>query len=53
MKKYGWIYQAELVADFERVTLDEVMAFPLRRFLNDLIYITNKNIFLNEQLKFS
>jgi hypothetical protein len=36
---YGWIYQATIVAEHERIELDKVYDLPVVQFLNDLAYI--------------
>lgn len=42
MQHYGWIYQAELVADFERISLEEAYEIKTINFLNDLVYLKAK-----------
>lgn len=39
---FGWVYNASQVAEFERVTLDEVYDLPVVQFLNDLSYLKQK-----------
>jgi hypothetical protein len=41
-KRYGWIYSASLVAEYERITLDQAFALPIRRALNNLAYLKAK-----------
>lgn len=50
-KRYGWIYSAEQVAAYERITLDEAYALSIRRALNDLAYLKAKGKYEAEQLK--
>jgi hypothetical protein len=40
---YGWIYSATVVADHERITLDQAFELPVLQFLNGLAYIKMKN----------
>jgi hypothetical protein len=51
MRNYGWIYQATLVAEHEKIKLAKVYELPTIQFLNDLSYIKAKNEFDTEQLK--
>jgi hypothetical protein len=51
MRDFGWIYQASLVAEFERITMEEVYDIPTLQFLNDLSYLKAKNEYEAEQLK--
>ncbi len=41
-KYYGWIYSATLVADHEKITLEEAFKLPIRQALNDLSYLKAK-----------
>jgi hypothetical protein len=50
-KRYGWIYSASQVADYERITLDQAFALPIRRALNDLAYLKAKSKFEAELIK--
>ena len=43
MRYYGWIYQAALVAEFERIPLEAVYDLPTLQFLNDLAYLKSKS----------
>jgi hypothetical protein len=51
MRKYGWIYQATLIADHERIKLDEVYDLPTMQCLNDLSYLKSKQSYESEELK--
>ena len=51
MRKYGWIYQATIIADHERIKLEEVYELPTIQALNDLSYIKSKQAHDNEQMK--
>jgi hypothetical protein len=51
MQYYGWIYQTELVATFERITLEEAYELPALQFLNDLAYLKSKSEYEAEELK--
>jgi hypothetical protein len=50
-KRYGWIYSASMVAEYERITLDDAFALPIRRALNDLAYLKAKSKYESELLK--
>lgn len=50
-KRYGWIYSASQVAEYERITNDEAFALPVRQALNDLIYIKAKAKYEADQLR--
>ena len=43
MQTYGWIYQASLIADHERIKIEEVYELKTIQALNDLSYIKSKN----------
>lgn len=49
-KTYGWIFNAESVADLERIELDRVYELPTLQFLNDLAYLKAKAAMEKEQL---
>jgi len=51
MQYYGWIYQTELVAAFERITLESTYELPTIQFLNDLAYLKSKGEYEAEELK--
>lgn len=50
-KRYGWIYSASRVAEYERITLDQAMGLPIRQALNDLAYLKAKASYEAEQFK--
>lgn len=50
-RRYGWIYSASQVAEYERITLDEAFALPIRRAFNDLAFLKAKAKYDSEQLK--
>lgn len=50
-KRYGWIYSASQVAEYERITLDDAFALPIRQALNDLTYLKAKGKYEAEQLR--
>lgn len=50
-KRYGWIYAASQVAEYERITLDATFALPIRRAFNDLAFLKAKVKYDAEQLK--
>lgn len=41
-KRYGWQYSAEVVAAYERISVDECYRLPARQVLNDLVYLKAK-----------
>jgi hypothetical protein len=51
MRDFGWIYQASLVAEFERISMEAVYDLPTIQFLNDLSYLKAKSEYDAEQLK--
>jgi hypothetical protein len=51
MRYYGWIYQTELVAALEKVTLEQTYEIPTLQYLNDLAYLKAKGEYEAEQLK--
>jgi len=40
--RYGWIFSAEMVAAYERISIDETYKLPVKVALNDLMYIKAK-----------
>jgi hypothetical protein len=48
MEYYGWQYNAGLVAERERITLDEAYKLPYLQFLNDLAYVKSYNAHMRE-----
>jgi len=40
--RYGWIYSAEAVAMYERISVEQAYKLPIRRALNDLVYLKQK-----------
>lgn len=50
-KRYGWIYSASQVAEYERITMDKVFALPVRQALNDLAYLKAKAKYEMEQIR--
>jgi hypothetical protein len=51
MSIYGWIYQATLIADHEKIKLEEVYNLPTLQALNNLAYLKSKNAYDSEQMK--
>jgi hypothetical protein len=51
MQRYGWIYQATIIADHERIKLSEVYELPTIQALNNLSYLKAKNAFDTDQMK--
>lgn len=51
MRRYGWIYQATLIAEHEKIKLDEVYNLPTIQALNDLAYLKSKTAHDREQIK--
>jgi hypothetical protein len=50
-KRYGWIYSASRIAEYERITLDEAFRLPIRQALNGLMYLKEKDKYEAEQQK--
>lgn len=50
-KRYGWIYSASQVAEYERITLEQAFALPVRQAFNDLMYLKEKVKYEVEQIK--
>lgn len=50
-KKYGWIYAASQVAEYERITLEQTYALPVRQAFHDLSFLKAKGKYELEQLK--
>lgn len=51
MRRYGWIYQATLIAEHEKIKLDDVYNLPTIQALNDLAYLKSKTAHDREQIK--
>lgn len=51
MRQYGWIYQASLIRDFEKIRLEEVYQLPTINALNDLSYLKSKANYDSIQMK--
>ena len=41
-KYYGWIFATEKVAELERITLEQAYDLSTLQYLNDLVYINEK-----------
>ena len=50
-KRYGWIYAASQIAEYERIALDQAFNLPVRQAFNDLAYLKAKAKYEAEQLK--
>jgi len=50
-KHYGWIYSSTLVADFERITLDQAFELPIYQYLNGLAYCKMKEKLERKQME--
>jgi hypothetical protein len=50
-KRYGWIYAAEKVAEYERISVEQTLDLPIRQALNDLAYLKAKGKYESELLK--
>lgn len=46
--RFGWIYNAKQVADFENITLDDCYKKDVVSFLNYLVYLKNYNIHIEK-----
>ena len=42
MELFGWLYNAEQVAEYERIKLNDVFEMPVIQFLNGLSYLKSK-----------
>jgi len=51
MRLYGWIYQVDIVSEFEKISLSEVYDMPVIQFLNDLSYLKAKQHYEKQQIK--
>jgi hypothetical protein len=51
MQRFGWIYQATIIAEHERIKLSEVYELPTIQALNDLSYLKSKTAHDREQIK--
>jgi hypothetical protein len=40
--RYGWIYACEAVAIYEKISIEETYNLPVKRALNDLVYLKAK-----------
>lgn len=50
-KRYGWVYSASQVAEYQRIKLDEAFELPVRQALNALAYLKAKAKYEAEMLK--
>lgn len=50
-KRYGWIYSATVLADYEKITLEQAYKLPIRQALNDLMYLKEKAAYDEQLLK--
>ena len=51
MRDFGWIYQTELVAKYERIKVSDAYELSTINYLNDLSYLKAKSEYESEQLK--
>jgi hypothetical protein len=51
MQRFGWIYQASIVAEHEKIKLEDVYNLMTIQFLNDLSYLKAKAEHDKAQLK--
>ena len=51
MLRFGWIYQAAIIAEHERIKLEEVYNLPTIQCLNALSYLKAKNAFEVNEIK--
>jgi hypothetical protein len=40
--RYGWLYSAEVVAAYERISVEQAYKLPVKQALNDLVYLKAK-----------
>lgn len=45
-KRYGWIYSAEYVSEYNNIPIEEAYALPIKKALNDLVYLKAKQKYL-------
>lgn len=50
-KRYGWVYAASQVAEYERISLDQAYALPVTTAMHDLTYLKAKGKYEIEQLQ--
>lgn len=50
-RRYGWIYSASTVAEYERIPLAQAFRLPVRQAFNDLAYLKAKAKYDYEQSK--
>lgn len=50
-KRYGWIYSASQIADFEKITLRQALLLPVTDAFDNLTYLKAKARYDSEQLK--
>lgn len=50
-KRYGWIYSASQLAEYERISLEQAFKLPIRQAFNDLAYLKALAKYQAEQLK--
>lgn len=43
MQQFGWVYNATMVSEHERITLDAAFNLPVIQFLNDLAFLKAKS----------
>jgi hypothetical protein len=41
--RYGWIYSASVVAEYEKISIDQTYKLPVKQALNDLVYLKAKS----------
>lgn len=41
--RYGWIFSAEVLAKYNNISIDEAYNLPVKRALNDLVYLKAKS----------
>jgi hypothetical protein len=46
-KRYGWIYSAERVAEYEKITVEETYNLPVKKALGDLVYLKAKDKYVS------
>jgi hypothetical protein len=50
-KKYGWIYSVSMVAEYERIALEQAYGINVRQAFHDLAYLKAKAQFDEQQIK--
>lgn len=50
-KRYGWLYSASQIAEYERISLEQALSLPIRQAFSGLGFLKAKAKYDHEQLK--